>query len=83
MTIAIKVECYAGYRADQRPQRFTLGADALQVMEVQDQWYDPNARYFKVLAGDGNTYILRHDELTDTWTLEAFRSGCAGPPFGR
>ena len=75
MTAGIRVECYAGYRADQRPLRFALGEKTLQVLEVADQWYSPAAIYFKVLAEDGNTYVLRHDEADDTWTLEAFRSG--------
>ncbi len=75
MTTTIKVECYAGYRADQRPIRFVLGDKAFRVVEVNDQWYSPHAIYFRVLAEDGNTYVLRHDEGNDSWTLEAFRSG--------
>jgi hypothetical protein len=75
MATTIKVECYAGYRADQRPLSFLLGEKSIQVVEVTDQWYSPNAIYFKALADDGNTYILQHDEDNDTWTLEAFRSG--------
>jgi hypothetical protein len=75
MTTGIKVDCYAGYRADQRPLRFSLGERTLRVVEVKDQWYSPRAVYFKVLAVDGNTYVLRHDEESDMWTLEAFRSG--------
>ena len=75
MTTVIKVDCYAGYRGDQRPLRFVLGESTLQVVDVEDQWYSPDAIYFRVLAGDGNTYVLRHDEQTHTWTLEAFRTG--------
>lgn len=75
MTTGIRVECYAGYRADQRPLRFALGEKTLRVVEVADQWYSPAAIYFKVLAEDGNTYVLRHYESSDAWTLEAFRSG--------
>jgi len=29
--------------------------------------------YFRVRASDGNTYVLRHDEAEDTWSLDAFR----------
>ena len=71
----IKVECYAGYKADQRPLRFTLGEQILQVEEVEDQWYGPSAVYFRVRANDGNMYILRHDEEKDDWSLDAFRAG--------
>ncbi len=74
MPRGIVVECYAGYKADQRPLRFKLGEKTLEILEVQDQWYSPHAIYFRVLAADRNTYVLRHDEATETWTLEAFRS---------
>ncbi len=69
----IKVECYAGYRRDERPLRFTLGKQILEVKEVEDQWYSPSSRHFKVRASDGNVYILRHDEEQDRWSLDAFR----------
>jgi hypothetical protein len=69
----VKVECYAGYRADQRPMRFTLGEQVLEVREIEDQWYSPAARYFRILASDGDIYILRHDEEQDRWTMDAFR----------
>lgn len=71
----IKVECYAGYKADQRPLRFTLGEILYTVEEVEDQWYSPAAMYFRVRAHDGNLYVLRHDEIEDRWTLDAFRAG--------
>ncbi len=69
---ACQVECYAGYKADERPVRFHLGGHSYEVREVQDRWYDPGATYFKVKADDGNLYILRHS-LEDAWTLQAFR----------
>jgi hypothetical protein len=67
------VECHAGYKADQRPLRFTLGEQLLEVGDIEDQWYGPSACYFKVRASDGNLYILRHDEEQDLWSLDAFR----------
>jgi hypothetical protein len=70
----VDVECYAGHRADQRPLRFVIRGRSYQVAEVEDQWYSPEAIYFRVVADDGNRYVLRHDERTDVWTLEAFRS---------
>jgi hypothetical protein len=75
MVTVIGVDCYAGYKAGQRPLRFRLGDRELQVADVEDQWYSPQAVYFRVRAEDGNIYVLRHDEETDAWTLEAFRSG--------
>ncbi len=70
---AIKVECYAGYRAAERPLRFAMGEQSLNVEAVEDQWYSPLSRYFRVRASDGNIYILRHDEEADSWNLEAYR----------
>jgi hypothetical protein len=70
----VTVECYAGYRPDERPLRFTLSGRRYEVVDVDDQWYSPAARYFRVRADDGNLYVLRHDERQDVWTLEGFRA---------
>ena len=72
--IPVEVECYAGHRADQRPIRFKIRGRGFEVIEVEDQWYEPDAIYFRVRADDGNHYVLRHDEGQDRWTLDAFRS---------
>ncbi len=70
----IRVQCHAGYRASERPLRFTLRGREFQVDEVDDRWYSPAASYFRVRADDGNFYVLRHDEVQDSWTLDAFRA---------
>ena len=70
----IHVQCYAGYRADQRPSRFTVRGRNFDVIEVDDQWHSPDATYFRVRAHDGNYYVLRHDEGQDLWTLDGFRA---------
>ncbi len=75
MSTHVQVECYSGYRANERPLQFVLGERTLEVVEVRDRWYSPHATWFRLLAGDGNTYILRHDEECDDWTLEAYRTG--------
>ena len=74
--LAIEVECYAGYKAGERPLRFrfkTKGAETLEMRELLDQWYGPEDQYFKVRANDGHLYILRHNEHVDLWTLDAFQ----------
>jgi hypothetical protein len=93
VTLCVVVECYAGYKADERPLRFTLsgpgksdaGREAsdepahraaprtYEVKEVLDQWYGVGYQCFKVLADDGNLYILRHHHDEDVWTLDSFR----------
>ena len=70
----MRVECYAGYRADQRPTRFILRGRTFEIIEVEDQWYSPDAIYFRVRTEDGDYFILRHDEAQDVWSLNAFRS---------
>ena len=66
------VECYAGYRGEQEPRAFVLGERRLEVTEIVDRWLEPGRRWFKCLASDGNTYILRHDEASGDWELAAF-----------
>jgi hypothetical protein len=71
----VRVECYSGYKADERPVRFHLNTRDYFVEEILDQWYGPNDAYFKVRADDGNLYILRREasESEGAWTLESFR----------
>ena len=76
MSLTLKVECYAGYKADERPRRFTActpNARTYEVREVLDQWYGVGHQSFKVRADDGNLYVLKHHEKGDVWTLESFR----------
>ena len=70
--IPVKVECYAGYKGDERPVRFTLGSRVIEVETVTDQWYSPDITYFRVHANDGKTYILKHNEGQDQWSLEVY-----------
>jgi len=74
MTAKIRVECYSGYRGEQYPQRFFLRDNALEVKFVEDQWYSPSSRYFRVKASDGNIYVLCHNQEQDCWSLQAYRS---------
>jgi len=71
----LRVECHAGYKAEQRPQRFFLRERRFEVLEVLDQWYGPEDFFVRVRADDGNLYILRQRENPnqDFWTLESFR----------
>ena len=70
----IRVECYSGHRADQRPNRFVLRGHTFEVAEVEDQWYSPDAIYFRVRTPEGDYFVLRHDEAQDVWRMDAFRS---------
>ena len=72
---AIKVECYAGYRAEETPVRFYLGKRCIEVSEVLDRWLDPAHRYFKLRGDDNGIYILRHSIDEDCWEMTLFDSG--------
>jgi hypothetical protein len=73
--LKLHVDSYSGRKADERPVRFRLGEREYLVQEVLDQWYGPDEVFFKILASDGNIYILRNRGVAgDTeWSLESFR----------
>ena len=57
----VRVECYSGRKADERPVRFRLEAREYVVEEVLDQWYGLDQIFFEVRADDGHVYVLRHE----------------------
>jgi hypothetical protein len=71
----VRVDCYAGYRGEETPRRFTLRDRQLEVVEVVDRWLDPSHRYFKVRADDEAVYILRHEVTSGAWEMTLFDSG--------
>ena len=79
MTIAVQVSG----RQCVRRARFVCNADAtliledrrLDVVDVIDAGLAPEYRYFKLTCADGHTYLVRHDELSNTWELMMFRAG--------
>lgn len=70
----VRVECYSGYKADERPVRILFDEKALEVAEIEDRWYSPGATYFRVLVRGGERYVLRRDDAQDVWSLTAFRA---------
>jgi len=74
-TLKLQADSYCGRKADERPVRFRLGDSEYGVQEILDQWYGPDDVFFKILANDGNIYILRNRavEGESEWSLESFR----------
>lgn len=70
----VHVECYAGYKGDERPAKLQIGEEMVEVTEVEDRWYSPGATYFRVRLANGDRYVVRREDAQDIWTLEAFRS---------
>ena len=71
-SLSLRVECYAGYRGEETPRRFTIGTRGIEVLEVVDQWLSPEHRYFKIQGDDGGIYILRHEVASNRWELTLF-----------
>jgi hypothetical protein len=75
MSLPVYVDAYSGFKANERPEAFTLDEEVYEIATVLDQWYEPSAMYFKVQSSEGKTYLLRYDELADEWTLQSSFDG--------
>jgi hypothetical protein len=73
--VKVTVQAYSGYKADERPLRFSFGERWYEVQEITDRWYGPGYSYFRVKAEDGNLYVLRLDETAQEWSLAGYRRG--------
>ena len=71
----IRVECYAGYRAEETPRFFFLGERQIAIIDIMDRWLAPEHRYFKVQGDDDGVYILRHNSLSGSWEMILFANG--------
>jgi hypothetical protein len=70
----ILVDCYSGYKADERPIRLKLTDGAKEIVAIEDRWYSPGATYFRVVVDDGDRYLLRHEEAQDVWSIAGYRA---------
>ncbi len=71
--LRIQVQACSHYRGEQYPERFELGGQTREVLDILDRWISPERRYFKLRADDGGVYILCHD--TDRgWELAMYDS---------
>ena len=55
----VRVECYSGQKAEERPVRFQLGDRDYIVEELLDQWYGPDDAVDTTLASDGQVDYFR------------------------
>ncbi len=72
VALAMRVECYSGYRGEQSPRSFYLGDSRVEVEEIIDRWLSPERRYFKVRCDDGGVYILCHDVSFGRWEMTLY-----------
>ena len=72
----IQVECYSGYKVNERPTAFTYQGCRWEISEILDRWYEgglnagcPATDYFKVRTADGQVFLLRYLSLFDAWSV--------------
>ena len=65
----IQVECYSGYKSNERPIKFWIDEEVFFVESIEDQWRGTDAMFFRVRADDSRTYVLSYNERTGPWTL--------------
>ena len=70
------VECYSGYKVNERPVAFIYQGERREVAEIIDRWYEgglepdrPAIDYFKVKTTDGQVFLLRYLTLFNTWSI--------------
>jgi hypothetical protein len=73
----IEVQTYSGYKADERPVRFSLNGREYRVEEICDRWLGRDSSYFKVRADDGNLFLIEYHRAADAWSLASFRLDAA------
>jgi hypothetical protein len=65
----LRVQCYSGYRAEERPEVFWLHDRRVAVRAILDRWYGEDHAYFKVVGNDGIRYVMRRDDGRGEWEL--------------
>jgi hypothetical protein len=72
----IEVQCYAGFKSNERPVSFWYRGREYHIVEIIDRWYEgsthssmPLLDYFKVKTDAGDSYIIRYNGLFDKWSL--------------
>ena len=74
--IRIRVESFAGYKADEYPKYFIMDGNRFEIYEIKDRWYQttvtpeiPASNYFKVFTTCDQEFILKHNLEDDEWYL--------------
>jgi len=74
----IDVECYSGYKVNERPRSFAYLGRRWDIEEIVDRWYEggtsasqPSVDYFKVRTTEGRVFLLRYLSLFNAWSVFA------------
>jgi len=68
--LVIRVECYAGHKANERPAFLWIEGEKKVVENIIDRWAGEDHDYFKLVADDHKVYLIRYDRRADFWALE-------------
>jgi len=55
--------------SDGVPVSFALRERIFTVRAVLDRWFGADHAYFKLIASDGNLYVIRHDLEDNEWEM--------------
>jgi hypothetical protein len=67
--ISVKVQTSPGYGAHEDPVSFKIVERTFLVREIMDRWHGADHTYYKLIADDGNLYVIKHDLDMDEWEL--------------
>lgn len=62
------------------PVRFTLREKRFAVRAMLDRWDGADHTYFKVVADDGNLYVIRHDLEENEWEMVLMEAAAPRAP---
>jgi hypothetical protein len=69
MKILLKVETFSQAAGDGAPTSFTLRDRRFRIRGIVDQWHGADHVYFKLVADDGNLYVIRHNLEENEWEM--------------
>jgi hypothetical protein len=55
----VQVDIPAARVGHSSPERFRLGSQSIEIVDVLDRWHGHDADHFRVRGSDGHTYVLR------------------------
>jgi len=74
------VECFSGYRINERPVAFTFLGQRREIVEIIDRWYEgdieagrPEVNYFKVRTAMGDIFLLRYLPSSNSWSIRVYK----------
>lgn len=71
--MSVLVETYSGQRLHERPVRFRREGTWHTVVQVLDRWQEPGVLGFRVVADDGQKYMLEYSTEQDAWKISSFQ----------